>query len=159
MATSNRNHYSQKHSKYAYRSGLENTNAEHIKQALKAPVKYEAFQIIYTIPSRQTRYTPDFVLPNGIIIETKGRFMPADRQKHLLIKAQYPDLDLRFVFTNSREKLYKGSKTSYAQWCTEFGFKYADKYVPDSWLKEAPCSKRMEANKLYLKEKGAASTK
>ena len=102
MATSNRNHYSQKHSKYAYRSGLENTNAEHIKQALKAPVKYEAFQIIYTIPSRQTRYTPDFVLPNGIIIETKGRFMPADRQKHLLIKAQYPDLDLRFVFTNSR---------------------------------------------------------
>ena len=35
-------------------------------------------------------YTPDFVLPNGIIIETKGRFTVADRRKHLLIKKQHP---------------------------------------------------------------------
>ena len=35
---------------------------------------------------RSITYTPDFVLPNGVIIETKGRFVAADRRKHLEIK-------------------------------------------------------------------------
>ncbi len=63
--------------------------------------------------------------------------MPDDRAKHLLVKAQHPNLDLRFVFSRSKAPLYKGSPTTYAMWCDKHGFKYADKDVPDAWLKEA----------------------
>ena len=57
-------------------------------------------------------YTPDFELPNGIIIESKGRFVAADRKKHLLVQKQHPELDIRFVFSNSKAKISKGSKTT-----------------------------------------------
>jgi len=82
------------------------------------------------------KYTPDFLLPNGIIIETKGRFTPADRMKHLAIQKQHPNLDIRFVFSNSKSKLRKGAKTTYADWCDKNGFLYADKDVPQEWLDE-----------------------
>ncbi len=58
----------------------------------------------------------DFVLHNSIIIETKGMFTAADRRKHLAIKKQHPNLDIRFVFENSRRKLRKGAKSSYGEW-------------------------------------------
>lgn len=131
-------YYSQHHDTGAYRSGLERSNADFLKARGVVPVEYEQYSICYNVPQRETKYTPDFVLPNGIIVETKGRFLPADRQKHLLIKERYPLLDIRFVFTSSREKLYKGSPTSYAEWCQKFGFIYADKLIPQTWLKE-PC--------------------
>jgi hypothetical protein len=86
-----------------------------------------------------SRYTPDFLIPtkNGFFfVETKGRFVPADRQKHLLIKKQFPEKDIRFVFSNQNQKLYKGSKTSYAMWCDKHGFTYANKTIPDAWLNE-----------------------
>ncbi len=92
--------------------------------------------IRYTKPESNHRYTPDFPLPNGIIIETKGRFLPADRQKHLLVKAQHPEKDIRFVFTRSKTPISKGSKTTYADWCEKNGFRYADKTVPEAWLRE-----------------------
>jgi len=47
-----------------------------------------------------------------IYIETKGRFLAKDRTKHILVQEQYPDIDLRFIFSNSRQKLYKGSSTT-----------------------------------------------
>ena len=56
--------------------------------------------------------------------------------KHLCIKKQHPNLDIRFVFTSSKAKLRKGSKTSYADWCEKNGFLYADKDVPQEWLDE-----------------------
>jgi len=56
--------------------------------------------------------------------------------KHLSIKKQHPSLDIRFVFSNSNAKLRKGSKSTYADWCQKHGFLYADKDVPDDWLKE-----------------------
>jgi hypothetical protein len=93
-------------------------------------------KIGYIKPERDATYTPDFPLPNGIIIETKGRFLTADRQKHLLIKDQRPDLDIRFVFSNSRSKIGKKSKTTYAMWCEKNGFKYADKSIPTEWINE-----------------------
>ena len=88
----------------------------------------------YTIPATKHNYTPDFVLPNGIIVEAKGIFDVADRQKHILVKKQYPHLEIRFVFSNPKTKLYKGSKTTYAMWCEKYGYKYAKGYIPDSWL-------------------------
>jgi hypothetical protein len=97
---------------------------------------YETSKIKYTIPESNHVYTPDFILPNGIIVETKGRFMIDDRKKHLLIRAQHPDKDIRFVFTRSATKLYKGARTTYADWCVKNNFKFADKCIPDSWFNE-----------------------
>lgn len=118
-----------------YRSGLEDTVAEQLSAA-GVPVKYEEVAFKYVKPSKPSRYTPDFILPNGIVIETKGRFLTADRQKHKLIKAQYPALDIRFVFSRSSTRLTKGSKTTYAAWCQQYGFMWADKLIPAAWIKE-----------------------
>lgn len=119
--------------KYGYRSGLEDRVSKQLK-SLSVPVKYEEMKIKYAINEVRT-YTPDFEIPNGIIIETKGRFVVADRKKHLLIKKQHPDLDIRFVFSNSRAKINKGSKTTYGMWCDKHGFLYADKLIPEEWIK------------------------
>jgi hypothetical protein len=77
----------------------------------------------------------DFELPNGIIIEVKGWFKPADRTKHLSIKKQHPDLDIRFLFDNANKRLSKTSRTTYAQWCQKHGFKYAEKTIPKEWTR------------------------
>lgn len=105
-------------------------------EAAGVAYQYEEFKVAFTTPPKKHTYTPDFKLPNGIIIETKGRFLTADRQKHLLVKAQHPDLDIRFVFSNSRTKINKQSTTTYADWCVKNGFQYADKAAPEAWLKE-----------------------
>jgi hypothetical protein len=99
--------------KYGYRSGLELKIADYLKQQ-KCKYKYEALKIEWEDLTYRT-YTPDFVLYNGIIIETKGMFTAADRKKHLAIKKQHPQLDIRFVFENSNRKLRKGAKTRYYQ--------------------------------------------
>jgi hypothetical protein len=122
--------------KYGYRSGLEDRISKQLK-ALSVPVKYEEMKIKYAINEVRT-YTPDFELPNGIIIESKGRFVVSDRKKHLLIKKQHPDLDIRFVFSNSKAKINKGSKTTYGMWCDKHGFLYADKLIPEEWIKWRP---------------------
>jgi len=119
--------------KNGYRSGLEDDISEQLK-GLDVPFKYEELKIKYQVNEVRT-YTPDFELFNGIIIESKGRFVSADRKKHLKVKEQYPKLDIRFVFSNSRGKINKGSKTTYAMWCDKYGFKYADKEIPEKWLK------------------------
>ena len=121
--------------KYAYRSGLEVKVAKQLSEA-GVVAEYEKHKIKYLVPQKEHCYTPDFKIPNGIIIETKGRFDLADRQKHLLVKQQHPNLDIRFVFTNSKTKIRKGSPTSYGDWCSKNGFLYADKLIPKEWLGE-----------------------
>ena len=123
--------------KEGYRSGLEEVIANQL-QAAGVAVEYETTKIKYIKPQRSSTYTPDFVLPNGIIIESKGRFVTTDRQKHLLIKEQHPKLDIRFVFSNSKTKISKQSSTTYAMWASKNGYQYADKLIPVSWLKEKP---------------------
>ena len=120
--------------KYGYRSGLELKVADYLKQQ-KCKYKYEALKIEWEDLTYRT-YTPDFVLYNGIIIETKGMFTAADRKKHLAIKKQHPQLDIRFVFENSNRKLRKGAKTRYYQWCNKHDFDYYDRIIPEEWLKE-----------------------
>lgn len=118
-----------------FRSGLEQDIADQLRKC-GIPVVYEEEKIKYLV--EETReYTPDFYLGNGIYIEGKGRFTTADRKKHLLIQRQYPFLDIRFVFSNSSNKIRKGSKTTYADWCQKNGFKYSDKTIPVDWIKEA----------------------
>lgn len=105
--------------------------------ALSVSYQYEPYKIRYTQPAKYRTYTPDFLLPNGIMIETKGRFLTADRQKHLMIKEQHPNLDIRFVFQNPNTPISKGSPTTYAMWCEKNGFLYAAKSIPLEWIKEA----------------------
>jgi hypothetical protein len=120
-----------------YRSGLEDKVAKQLEE-VGLDYEYEGkdSKIDYTSPPKPHKYTPDFTFNTHIIIETKGRFMPEDRQKHLLIKQQHPEFDIRFVFSNSKSKISKTSKTTYADWCDKHDFKYADKWIPDEWLKE-----------------------
>lgn len=124
-----------------YRSGLEEKVADQLREAGVDP-RYESVVIPYEKPVTQHRYTPDFPLSDVLIVETKGRFLPEDRKKHLLIKQQHPHLDIRFVFSNSKAKLSKASKTTYAMWCEKHGFKYADKTIPPEWLKELKLVKK-----------------
>lgn len=122
--------------RHGFRSGLETATAKDIEQH-GHPVLFELFKIPYVVPEHARHYTPDFELKNGIIIETKGIFDLNDRAKHLLIQNQWPALDIRFVFSNPRARLYKGSPTSYATWCEQRGFKWAAKVIPPEWYEEA----------------------
>jgi hypothetical protein len=121
--------------RHGFRSGLEERNAQHLLN-LGYKVNFETFKIPYTVPQTKHTYTPDFPLPNGIIVETKGKFEPKDRAKHLFIKFQMPWLDIRFVFMRPNDKIAKGSPTTYAMWCEKNGFKYAARLIPEAWLKE-----------------------
>lgn len=130
-----------------FRSKLEKNISDQLK---KNQIKffYEKDRLSYTVPSLSRTYIPDFkiVTKSGkeIIIEGKGIWVYEDRYKHLLIKQQYPELDIRFVFSNSKSKIRKGSKTTYADICNgkgrgEFkGYKwlYGDKKIPKEWLEE-----------------------
>ncbi|CAB4165479.1 endonuclease I [uncultured Caudovirales phage] len=118
-----------------YRSGLEAAIAADLK-AQRVPFKFEARVIKYDVPAREAKYTPDFELPNGIIVEGKGEFDTKDRQKHLLVKDQHPTLDIRFVFSNPNSRISKQSATTYAMWCAKHGFQYAAKLIPVGWARE-----------------------
>lgn len=127
-----------------FRSGLEEQIAGELAQAgVDSP--YESVTIAYEKPARVSKYTPDFPLPNGIVVETKGRFVTADRQKHLLVKKQHPDIDIRFVFSRAASRISKTSKTTYADWCRKHGFQFSDKSIPQEWLDEPPCDRRIAA--------------
>ena len=115
-----------------FRSGLEEDISSYLQRA-GVPFAYEQVRIPYEVHKNCT-YTPDFILPNGIIVESKGRFVTADRQKHLMIRDQHPDLEIRFVFTRSASRISKTSKTSYAMWGQKNGCQIHDRIIPRSWM-------------------------
>ena len=123
--------------KHGFRSGLENTVNDMLKENNKS-FSYESEKISYIQPQTKHNYTPDFVLNkidgNKMYVETKGRWVKTDRLKFDLIFQQYPDIDIRFVFQNPNAKLYKGSKTTYAQYCDKKGWRWAKKEIPEEWL-------------------------
>lgn len=130
--------------KYGFRSGLEERTAASLSK-VGVSFTFEEDKIQYIKPERQAKYTPDFIVttrPDGsprtrpLIVETKGRFLVDDRQKHLLIQKQHPELDIRFVFSNPNARLNKTSKTTYASWCEKHGFQYAKERIPQEWLEE-----------------------
>ena len=120
--------------KHGYRSGFEHTVSKDLTEA-KVKFEYETTVISYIKPETHHTYTIDFTLPNGILVETKGRWVIEDRKKHLLIKKQHPDLDIRIVFMSGKTKIRKGSKTTYGMFCDKHGIQWAEKDLPESWLK------------------------
>tara|TARA_B100001063_G_C16532380_1_gene437070 strand:+ start:240 stop:671 length:432 start_codon:yes stop_codon:yes gene_type:complete len=138
-----------KHIKGRYRSGLEKEVAAYLRKTQKK-VRYEVLKVEWE-DLRYRTYTPDFVLDNGIIIETKGIFDSEDRRKHREIQRQHPELDIRFVFSNAKAKLYKGAKSRYFNWCDQHKFQWANRVIPEDWLKEK--GKEITAKKIELKTK------
>lgn len=126
---------SRRHNAHTYRSGLEDKNAKHL-QALGEPVHYETFKVRYVVPAIVHSYTVDFRLRNGILVETKGIWDATDRAKHLYVRTQYPELDIRLVFTRAHSPIYKGSPTTYADWAEKHGMVWAEKLIPEAWTKE-----------------------
>jgi hypothetical protein len=117
-----------------YRSYFEYEVAQEAdRQGIKYEYEPEESRVIWT-PKAKT-YTPDFVLPNGIVVECKGRLTVHDRTKHVLIAEQYPDLDIRFVFQYNNP-ITKGSKTRYTDWAEKNGFQWAMTTIPKEWYKE-----------------------
>lgn len=103
--------------------------------------EYEGITLTYFQPQIKKTYKPDFPITGSFIVETKGNFNSADRKKMKLVKAQNPKLDIRFVFSNSKTKIGKKSKTTYAKWCELNNFKYHCVYstkeiFPSNWIKE-----------------------
>ena len=116
-----------------YRSRFELHLAKGLAQN-KIKFEYESKKFLY-IPKPRT-YTPDFyIVESGIYVEAKGHFDKADRVKMALVKQQHKDLDIRFVFMNARNKIYKGSKTTYADWCNKHDYRWAEKSIPVEWYK------------------------
>jgi hypothetical protein len=96
---------------------------------------YETIRVPYTVVSNRN-YTPDVILNGGEIwVEIKGWFKPEDRAKMRHIKSNYPDQDIRFVFAKPYNYLSSRSKTTYAQWCDKHGFIWAEKTIPNEWVK------------------------
>jgi hypothetical protein len=123
--------------KTGFRSKFELVINEQLAQSgIRYSYEGDLGTVWYIQPEIHRRYISDFLLENGIIIEVKGLFDIDDRKKHVLIKKQYPVLDVRFVFMSDKTKINKGSKTSYGDWCNSNGFLYAVKVLPKSWLKE-----------------------
>ena len=128
-----------------FRSNFEANVCKELSKKL-IPYEYETIKISYIIPESKHVYTPDGLLQNGIIIEIKGRFVKEDRKKHLLIKQQSPHLDIRFILQNPKSKLYKGSKTTYADWLDKNGFLWAAKTIPNKWINERKRNKNKIRN-------------
>ena len=104
----------------------------------KVKVQYEVDKLKYTVPESVHSYTPDFKLRDKVYLETKGIFSVDDREKMLIIRDTYPEYKFYLCFYNANAKLYKGSKSTYADWAVKHGFEYchAPKGIPEEWLKK-----------------------
>jgi hypothetical protein len=114
-----------------YRSKFEATVALSLnKRGLS--FRYEGRALPYTV---QSIYTPDFILPNGVIVETKGLFDQDDRRKMVAVKAQHPDLDIRLCFMKADVKLSRAPRSlKYWQWAERHGFPWCEGHIPTSWF-------------------------
>lgn len=106
--------------------------------------RYEAVHIPYKVVV-QRRYTPDWALPTqAIMIEAKGRFTKADRDKMLLVKSQFPDLDIRLIFMSLTAKVTK--TMTHEAWAKQHGFPCCKgPSLPADWLAHKPSKQQRAA--------------
>jgi len=112
---------------------------EEIIKGFNIEYDYEVTKIPYTVPESNHTYTVDWTLINGLLVETKGYLSDhRERYKYVLLKQQYPDMDLRFVFDNPN-KLCGGTKMTHAKWAEKYGFPHCsikDTEQIEAWIKE-----------------------
>ena len=114
-----------------FRSDFEGLVADMLEKQYVEYV-FEPYRINYQV---EKKYKPDFILPNGIIIEAKGWFKTEDQRKHKLIKAQHPEIDIRFVFQRLKSKV-QGGRFTCQEWSEKYDFQFAEAIVPNSWIHE-----------------------
>ena len=96
------------------------------------PFHYEGQALPYKI---EAIYTPDFILPNGVIVETKGLFDSDDRRKMVAVKEQNPHLDIRLCFMKADVKLSRAPRSlTYWQWSERHGFLWCEGHIPTTWF-------------------------
>ena len=132
--------------KHKYRSKFERSIGTNLtKRGIK--FLFEPFKMVYYLKKRgavcldcgskncreKHHYTPDFVLPNGIVIEAKGHFTGPMRTKTREVIAANPDIELRMLFMRD-QWISKKKKHKYSEWCDKNGIKYAFVKVPQEWV-------------------------
>lgn len=120
-----------------FRSKYEKRVWENLTNAQQRKVQYEPSDPVvrYHLPKH---YIPDFVLPNGVMVECKGYFTSADRTKMLRVRKENPELDIRFLFQRANNRLTKSPNSStYWQWAEQHGFEWDEgERIPAKWIKE-----------------------
>ena len=117
--------------KKTFKSKLEISVAE-LLDTVGCKYVYEGEQVPYTI---QHQYNPDFVLLNGVMLETKGYWDSEDRRKIKAVIRDNPHLDIRMVFQAPYNRISKKSKTTYAQWCDKHNIPWTHFHdIPLEWL-------------------------
>ena len=120
-----------------FRSRFEATLAGQMPQ----DALYEAAEIVYPI-RELSKYKPDWILPKQcMIVEAKGFFCKADREKMKRVKEAYPGLDIRLIFMRN-EKIT--AKQTYKDWCDKNGFPCAFGFFPPEWDAKEPTDKERE---------------
>lgn len=121
------------------RSKLEMKFEEILKSSTQ-DYDYEVTKISYIVPESKHVYTVDWTVKRKLLIETKGYLSDhQERNKYVLLKQQYPELDLRFVFDNPN-KLCGGTKYTHAKWADKHGFTWCsirDIDVIQKWVEES----------------------
>ena len=131
-----------------YRSKLEALVAEQLDlNNIEYTYEDTNTKIKYVKPAINRSYLPDFLIRSKsgkhIYVEAKGIWDYNDRYKHLLIRQQHPEYDIRFVFQRAKQRIRKGSKTTYRDICEGHGrgiFKgvtwhYSDNgIIPREWF-------------------------
>ena len=98
--------------------------------------QYEPDKVSYTV---ERFYIPDLLL-GTMYVELKGYFRQDAQRKMKAVKAQHPELDIRFVFQNASstiqgaKKRKDGSKMTCAEWADRNGFVWAEATIPEEWL-------------------------
>lgn len=113
-------------------------SADNLEGGPGIKAEYEPDSFDYHVDKICT-YTPDFKVTTKsgrtFYIEYKGVLDLRARNLLKLVKKQHPKLDIRLVFQEGRNKIRKGSKTTYMMWAKQHGFKAADKLLPARWMK------------------------
>jgi len=121
--------------KHKFRSGFERKLFEEaIKNRRSLEYEPKDAKLSYT---RVQNYQPDYRLPNGVLVEAKGRFTGSDRTKMLRVRKENPGVDIRLVFQRPNNKLTKAKNSKqYWEWAEQHGFKWAAGSIPEEWFYE-----------------------
>ena len=120
--------------KSKYKSGLEEKFAQ-LAEKQKLKFTYEPAKFPYVV---QSHYLPDFEIAKNRFVETKGFFSASNRQRMLMFKEQYPNVEILFLFGNADNKLNARSKTTYREWAEKHGFRCSDirDPLPKAWWRK-----------------------